>query len=354
MNEVFRPTREERKQSEALDSLNGPVGIRNGAQVSNFAVDQNLVISYLNKIPVENGGTLSPSGPTHFKATRNGFCDPSLAKSIRKFQQVNGLGSDGVVDPGGPTLRALKASAAGAHSNTAPNQNAKEQEFINKVFSLIGLLRLLINKRPNILTDAQLGQTRILLLDLELIMAKSGAKPTSQQLPVQNNAVAIPIIVGIIALGVAIILLSQDPTWRKAAKIMSDGIVEGVTGRARRLNQLLQEAQDATVRTLVDGVVKINDKAFELTKKRQICQPKFAEFERIATKLTFDLFHRPALVSQAIEAFINALVKLLECLGVDGLPLLKLLQEGRQAGQTLFDLLVKASGGKFQLPSLSR
>ena len=89
MEDLVRTTREKSKESTALDSLNGPVGIRNGFQVSNFAVDQNLVIAYLNQIPVASGGTLFPSGPLHFKATRNGFC----AHQERGFAQQKENGS---------------------------------------------------------------------------------------------------------------------------------------------------------------------------------------------------------------------------------------------------------------------
>lgn len=355
MEDLVRTTREERKESATLDSLNGPVGIRNGVQVSNFAVDQNLVISYLNQIPVANGGTLFPSGPLRFKATRNGFCDPPLADLIRKFQQANGLGSDGVVDPGGSTMRALKASAARTHSNTPPKQNPQEQEFIGKAFILIGLLRLLVNKKPNMLTAAQLGQARLILADLEQIIAKSGAKPTSQQLPVQNNALAFQIVIIAIACAAAIIILSQFPPWRKAAQIMTDGIIEGITGRARRLSELLEESKEETVKKLAEGVVNINQRAYEIVKDGGACQSNFANFERKATQLTSDLYHRPALVPQSIRAFLDALMDLLRCLGADGAPLLELLQKGWRDGETLIDLLIKTmGGGTFILPLLRR
>jgi hypothetical protein len=92
--------------------LHGPVGIRRGKQVKNKASDQSLIISLLNKIPIASGGTLTDSGPTIFKAPRDGFCEPELSAKILVFQRHFGLANDGVVDPGGRTFRALQSVAA--------------------------------------------------------------------------------------------------------------------------------------------------------------------------------------------------------------------------------------------------
>jgi hypothetical protein len=92
--------------------LHGPVGIRRGKQVKNKASDQSLIIRLLNKIPVASGGTLTDSGPTLFKAPRDGFCEPELSASIVVFQKHFGLAHDGVVDPGGRTFTALQSVAA--------------------------------------------------------------------------------------------------------------------------------------------------------------------------------------------------------------------------------------------------
>jgi hypothetical protein len=352
--ELTRPTREERRADAALDNLNGAVGIRNGKQVSNFAIDQNLVISYLNKIPTESGGTLSRSGPTHFKATRNGFCDVSLFEAILRFQQTNGLTADGVADMGGPTLRALKTIAARGHA-AAPTTQNKEQDYINKVFGLIDILKVLVNQRPTILSSSQLSETRAILSNLERLMAKSGAKRTSQPDVRNNAAVAVGIVVVVIGAAILILALAQDPTWRKAAQVMSDGIVREIDSGIRRMNQLMQSAKDKAVQTLIDGVVAINQKAFELSEKKRICKPVFLDFERIATQVTFDLTHRPALAARALKAFIDALLLLLKCLGLDAAPILVLLRRGVEAGETLFDLIVKASGGGFVLlPNLGQ
>lgn len=92
--------------------LTGPVGIRDGRQVTNKAVDQAQIISLLNKIPIASGGTLGPTGPTVFRAPRDGFCDPSMSKQIKTFQEHFNLTADGVVDPTGHTFPKMKQIAA--------------------------------------------------------------------------------------------------------------------------------------------------------------------------------------------------------------------------------------------------
>jgi len=122
LEEELHTSREDKKAPTAPTpgGLSGPVGIRRGKQVTNKATDQSTVIGLLNEIPLASGGTLTPDGPTRFKAPRDGFCDPALAAKIKQFQEHNGLVNDGVVDPGGRTLRAMRIAAgesppAGAH-----------------------------------------------------------------------------------------------------------------------------------------------------------------------------------------------------------------------------------------------
>jgi hypothetical protein len=242
------------------------------------------------------------------------------------------------------------ASAGGVGLPSPASQNLKEQEFIDNVDVLIRLLRLLVNRQPNILTQAQLGSARMSLSELERLMAQSGAKPASKPLPVSANITAIGIVGVVVVFAIVIVALSQDPTWRKHAKVMGQGAVEAVTGRARRLQQLMQEAQEGTVRIVAEGVVRINQRAYEITKSQNRCQDRFRDLEAAATRLTYDLYHRPSVVAASARVFLDAFVALLLCLGSAGLPLLRMLQEGWQDGLSLADRLRRLMGENIALP----
>lgn len=102
----------DRPVPQSNSGLSGAVGGRAGAP--NRVADQNAVMALLNKIPSQYGGTLHPTGPTNFKAPREGTCDPTLSTQISTFQRTNALPVvDGVVDPGGATWRVLNTLAAG-------------------------------------------------------------------------------------------------------------------------------------------------------------------------------------------------------------------------------------------------
>jgi hypothetical protein len=111
MLELEHQPREHRQ--EVTQGLRDAVGIRHGKQVKNHDSDQHLVIFLLNKIQAASGGTLHTSGPTRFKTPREGHCAADLADAIKRFQEVNNLPADRVVDPNGPTLNALFLLANG-------------------------------------------------------------------------------------------------------------------------------------------------------------------------------------------------------------------------------------------------
>ena len=95
-----------------MTQISGPVGIRNRTlQVRNAVADQLLIIGLLSLLRPEDGGQRGvwtpPPGPGPA-----GNCPTKLADAIRAFQnrlvQRSELRSaDGVVDPGGTTLRKL-------------------------------------------------------------------------------------------------------------------------------------------------------------------------------------------------------------------------------------------------------
>ncbi len=101
-----------------MTTLSGPVGIRNGtAQVQNAPVDQSRIIKLLWAIEPGNAGMRGVSAPP----SAGGFkrCNAELAAAIAAFQAFwvergELRVADGVVDPGGASLRKLDALASGA------------------------------------------------------------------------------------------------------------------------------------------------------------------------------------------------------------------------------------------------
>jgi hypothetical protein len=104
------------------------VGIRNGVtQVTNAPADQGKIIALLWNIGPENGGMKDVSSPASPGSTFR--CDPTLAAAILAFQsfwvQSGDLRvADGVVDPGGATLRKLDALSGGGIAPTPSNPSA--------------------------------------------------------------------------------------------------------------------------------------------------------------------------------------------------------------------------------------
>lgn len=360
MNELERYTRTERKEIEKLNQLVAAVGIRHGIQCPNWVVDQNKIIALLNSIPAASGGTRYPTGPTNFKAPRNGYCDPSLSESIRKFQQINGLGADGVVDPGGPTYVLLQKLAAGGYAQVGTDAARKQHEFITKTQTLINGLTPLLDRHSNII-GSKVGEIRHIKFDLERLVAQSQVTPGQEPLPVRNAVgVGVLVLIGVLlALAAAILAISLIPGWRKAAGIMADGIVEGISIRIRRLEQILLEAPIEIIEVVTQGLVDINDKAHEIQKRTKSCKPNFDEFERRTTELVFNLtvkkptrFHKP--IDRIVEEWLQALLDLIACFGPEGAALLKLLQKGWEGGMTLIDLIVKLAGSNLRLPLIPR
>ncbi|MCB1020780.1 MAG: peptidoglycan-binding protein [Acidobacteria bacterium] len=339
--ELERKSRSERKAIDAADALIAAVGIRRGVQCKNWAADQLQVISLLTRIPAERGGA---SG-IRFKQPRDGVCDSSLFEAIQRFQQANGLGSDGVVDPGGPTLRALRRGPGGGSSSggDAKGRDEKVQEVVDQLATLAGVLTLLVNRKGNLLSDAQLIQARGLLANLERLIGQTGVKPRPKPLPVQNSTVALGLIVVVIALIAALLVLMADPAWRKAAETMSHGIAEGIDETVRKLGLLVQQARQEATQIMIDGIVELNRTAHKIA--NQGCRNSFEDLERKATKAVRDLAQRPALAPQAIQAFMEALMEFMRCMGPNAAPLLRILRSGWRSGETLIDLFFKAIGG---------
>lgn len=101
-----------------MTTLSGPVGVRNGtAQVQNAPIDQSKIIKLLWAIDPGNAGMRGVSAPP----SAGGFkrCNAELAAAIAAFQAFwvergELRVADGVVDPGGASLRKLDALASGA------------------------------------------------------------------------------------------------------------------------------------------------------------------------------------------------------------------------------------------------
>lgn len=100
-----------------MTSISGPVGIRNRTQqVANAVVDQAKIIGLLSLIGSKDGGKLGVWIPPPLPGSA-GQCPRPLADAILGFQELwrargELRSADGVVDPGGGTLRKLDALAA--------------------------------------------------------------------------------------------------------------------------------------------------------------------------------------------------------------------------------------------------
>lgn len=91
------------------------VGIRNGSkQATNRGQDQSFVFAMLKAIPEAQGGAAQQLAGEGVPILGNGTCSTFLADLIKRFQRSAGGSTDGVVDPGGNTLRLLM-QRSGAH-----------------------------------------------------------------------------------------------------------------------------------------------------------------------------------------------------------------------------------------------
>lgn len=104
------------------------VGIRYGkSQVMNRGQDQSFVFAMLKAIPGFQGGAREQLAGESVPVYGNGHCESFLYELILQFQKVSSLRSrDGVVDPGGDTLRLMmKLSGAVGPVPAAPGGGGK-------------------------------------------------------------------------------------------------------------------------------------------------------------------------------------------------------------------------------------
>ena len=92
-------------------NISSPVGTRNGKTVmANTAKDLAIVADLFDRIPMENGGSAELFGV--WSKNRDELIAEVTAQIIT-FQTANGLASiDGVIDPGGGTLKLMNKLAA--------------------------------------------------------------------------------------------------------------------------------------------------------------------------------------------------------------------------------------------------
>jgi hypothetical protein len=92
-------------------SISAPVGTRNGKTVmANTPKDLAIVADLFDRIPIENGGSAELFGV--WSKNRDDLIAEVTAQIIT-FQKTNGLASlDGVIDPGGGTLKLMNKLAA--------------------------------------------------------------------------------------------------------------------------------------------------------------------------------------------------------------------------------------------------
>ena len=144
MYEFERQTREARQHAEQdapgpSANLRGPVGLRGRtANVANYTDDQSTIISLLFQIPQSDGGkggvwVAEPlAGP-------NGQISKMVAEAIWEFQDFwlkKGVFHhiDGVVDPGGNTLKQLLKLSTGRRGHLLPENDPRKYRLPNLYF----------------------------------------------------------------------------------------------------------------------------------------------------------------------------------------------------------------------------
>ncbi len=230
--EYYRPTREERK--EVTLGIRAPVGIRNGRQCANLAQDQQHIMFLLNKIPNTAGGTLYSTGPTNFKAARDGYCDPGLSKLISVFQQRNNLKADGVVDPDGPTLKTLNKLSTGGVPSRPTGSAALSPPQVDALNELLDICHGLTTHTA---ADGQYRQFREKIAavagNIEGEMAKLGI-PNRQRRPSRK---------GVHNLSPALLALPQSASF----PIVNPAAIAALIGAAYELSEFLLMALAAVV-----------------------------------------------------------------------------------------------------------
>ncbi|MBI3407191.1 MAG: hypothetical protein HY040_02390 [Planctomycetes bacterium] len=352
--EYERKSREERKEDQKLSEQFGNVGIKNGVQLSNFAVDQFRITELLNRIPTANGG----AGPRLANTPRNGFCEPALHQAILNFQRTNNtvLGViDGWISPHGPTMRLLRTMAEGKGLGAAGGSvEQKTQEILRQLQIVVTLGRQLLQPlNVNSLPPSMRGRLALLVAQLERDLAQASAskgKPEGN-LPVQNNILIIgAVIVALIAAAGAILIIFVDPAFRKAAKVSSDGILREIEIRIGEFNRFMFELRFLTFTSVLSGIIAMSNAVDDLKKRISSCGPKFDVFQQVARQLIIALRNQGAQsqLEVLMKAWISALSALMFCLqanDVSPTEIVKLLSilssPVLSLGITLFDAITK-------------
>ena len=129
-------------------SITSPVGVRNGqAMMPNLPKDLNTVTDILDRIPVAKGGSAEIGGVW---ATDRNLLISEVAAQIVTFQTTNARPVvDGVIDPGGGTLKLMNQLAADPPpgSITAIVMPAPDIEEIDSMFAVADV-NLMAGLRP--------------------------------------------------------------------------------------------------------------------------------------------------------------------------------------------------------------
>jgi peptidoglycan hydrolase-like protein with peptidoglycan-binding domain len=342
-----RPTRSEKKQSAALEGVNGAVGIRNGVQCINYVVDQNTVMFLLNKVPSTAGGALLPTGPTLFNPARAGFCEPSLSQAIKRFQQANGLKADGVVDPRGPTSARMRVLATGVPPTSV--DTSFEARVVNSVKALIDVLRIAAQRLAG---GPEAVQFQAIAQELDtLLREQSGATPELRFRFADLSATLIENLISIRSLAALIdldIRTLRPPSSLGKVSTLSDDTLSAIRVRAQRTRDLADNILAANKRIIVRGLTGISGL---VGKSEGKCAPAIQALlirtgflESLTAKLPVTDVSTGKEMVLAARDWMAALAQAAGCMGDEGVPLLKFVQGGLEGGVTLIGALQKLLG----------
>lgn len=356
--DLERKSGESRREDEKLNEQFGNVGIRNGMQLTNHAVDQIRIISLLNKIPTSNGGTLSASGPQRAKDPKNGICDSELHKAILNFQRLNfsTLGIiDGWISPTGRTLKLLKAMAEGKGLTTIPGNDSEKkfQELLAQLQIIVTNGRQLINPADSNFIPIEIrGQLNLLITQLERDLAQANKGKPQGTLPVRNAAPAIGLVVIIVAAAAAatFVALISLPGYRKAFNTFTSEAGEAISIRVQEFKRLMGLLTASVFSNVLAGINAIQTAMNKIKAGISSCGPKFAIFETVSNKINIAFrTQKPQSVLEALmKEWITAFSALMFCLqqnNVSPIELLKILSllhtPVASLGITLFDAITK-------------
>jgi len=354
--DYIRPTRSEKKQSAALEGVNRAVGIRKGIQCPNLVVDQNTVMFLLNSVPSNAGGALFPTGPTNFKAPRQGFCDASLFEAIRRFQRSNGLSGDGVVDPGGPTAAKMRVFA-----HKAPTQSGGgdlRQKFIDDVQNLLGLLKVTAQRMS---PSPEGSQFAAMAVQLEMrLKALSGAAAP----PLVLSGISISGLFGLmfeVQFACNRVRIDSVDPFRFLLAFPEQAGVQEIVSIARRADELASRTQQAIIAAMVEQTRKIQE--FVATFEPLACRAQtdnlvnateeLESFLRVLVSSNDRDAGDVAEVARAGAHWLVAVGALIVCAGPRANPLVAVMDVAANPG-SLPALLRKFFGVGGNLPRLSR